>query len=99
MRAAGKIALNAALTAAIVLAAALSGPANGNFTVISPKWLGFPGAFTAIANAGGEIISEGSSDAVASGFSEDPEFAARLRREGALFVFNLPGVPGCTRKN
>jgi hypothetical protein len=99
MRAAEKIALNAALTGAIVLAAALNGPANGNFTVVSPKWLGFPGAFTAIANAGGEVVSEGSSDAVASGFSEDPEFAARLHREGALLVFNMPGIPGCVRKN
>ncbi len=98
MHAAGKIAVNAALIGGVVLAAALNGPANGNFTVISPKWLGFPGAFTAIANAGGAVIAEGSLDAIASGFSEDPQFIARLHREGALLVFNMPGIPGCTRK-
>jgi hypothetical protein len=98
MHDAGKIAVNTALIAVVVLAATLSGPENGKVTVISPKWLGFPGAFTAIANAGGTVISEDSSSAIASGFSQAPDFAARLRREGALFVFNMPGLPGCARE-
>jgi hypothetical protein len=99
VRAGGKIAVNAALVGAVVLAAALSGASNGSVTVVSPRWLGFPSAFVVIANAGGAIISEGSTEAIASGYSEDPEFTARLHREGALFVFNSPGIPGCARKN
>jgi hypothetical protein len=99
VRAAGKIALNAALIGAVVLAAAMSGPGNGSVTVISPQSLGFPGAFAVIANAGGAVISEGGTEAIASGYSADPEFASRLRREGALLVFNMPGAPGCSRKD
>ena len=95
MRPATQIALNAALIAAVVLAAALDGPASGNVTVVSPQWLGFPGAFAAIVNAGGAVGSEGGSGTIASGFSAAPEFTSRLRREGALFVFNRPGAPGC----
>jgi hypothetical protein len=97
------IALNAILIAAIVSGAALQGaepdsPGGSSAVVVSPQWLGFPGAFAAIVNAGGVAVSENASGSVAKGFSEDPEFRTRLRREGALLVFNISSVPGCARQ-
>lgn len=93
-----KIALNGILIGGIMLAASLNVAASGKVLVISPRWLGFPGAFAAIAKADGSILSEGNSDAVAVGFSDDPAFVSRLYRFGALFVFSAPNAAGCGSK-
>ncbi len=90
-----KIAINAAVIGGVMLAASLNGPPSGKVIVVSPRWLGFPGAFAAIANAGGAIVKLGGTEAFAIGFSGDPAFVSRLYRAGALAVLDAPDLAEC----
>ena len=98
MRAGWTITSNAALIGSAMLAANLSGAAKGEVAVVSPKWLGFSGAFAAIAKSGGAILNADSSGTIAAGYSDDPNFTARLYEAGALFAFSAPGRAGCAAR-
>ena len=69
---------------------------TGRFVLVLTNPGAAPGhALSLIAKAGGAFVSEGRFPWMTVGYSEDVEFAARLREAGAVLVLNHQLAFGC----
>ena len=95
MRDSWKIAINAAVLGGVLFLAATHPASGEKVLVISPTWLGYPGAISVIASADGAIVGGDTSSSFAIAFSDDPSFASRLYQAGALLVWSARVFMAC----
>lgn len=73
---------------------------NGPFVLVVADPFGHKGqAMEAISGAGGSLVEATSRDWMAVAYSDDKNFARRLRQSGALVVFNYPVSAGCLQRS
>lgn len=63
---------------------------------VAAWFLGGDGAaITAVAQAGGGLLSSGPAPGVVQAISESPDFSRRLREAGAVLIVSSPAGAGC----
>lgn len=74
-----------ALAASVLLASPSQAPRAGDTVlVVSPPWRA---AETVAISAGGVVVAKGVVPFIAAAYAPEADFAAELRRSGALFAF------------
>lgn len=84
----------ATLVAPLALVAEPPATTQGVAVVFAP-WTGAGEAFERVARAGGEIVRGGGFPFVAVAAASSPDFAARIRTQGAWLLLDPQGLGGC----
>lgn len=91
---AGVLAL-AGLAALVVLTLGTGGEARGQYLVIGPPGMGHDAIAATITRAGAGVVGFARLPNVAIAWSEDPQFPAAARAQGAWLVLPASGLTGC----
>ena len=91
---AGALAL-AGLVALVVLTLGAGSKARGQYLVIGPPGIGHDAIAATITRAGAGVIGFARLPNVAIAWSEEPQFPAAARAEGAWLVLPAFGLTGC----
>jgi hypothetical protein len=90
----GVVAANIAVILGVLTAAAVA-PTSPFVAVVVAPWSAPENALKVVATAQGSLVAPGRFGWIVIAHSRDGDFASRLRRAGAWFVFDHKTLSGC----